>query len=126
MDDEIDDDEVLTQFGNRLDPAEPGHPFRRKLRDSDFDGISLLRGRLSPDEAALLVTRRPAADGHGVRYVSAGALRAEGFHVNSTPTKRNKRHVSAIMGVGVKWTEAVGERFDSCCNGEPPVWKEET
>lgn len=127
MNGEIADEVVLSQFGNRKAPALPDGPFRCRLREEDTDGVSMLNGRHSPDEACRIVTRLAASPDHGVRYTTAGTLRAAGFHVKGTPSRRNKLHVSVIMESGEQWTDEVAARFDSCFNREATVWgKEET
>ncbi len=84
----------------------------------------MLAGRLSPDEAARIVSRRPGAvSGEGVRYTTVGRLRMAGFEVKATPTRRIKEHMSVIMEGSQPWTDAVAARFDSCFEGDP-VWKE--
>jgi hypothetical protein len=120
----VEDDQVLTQYGREL----PGMPtFREKPAagkpEVDF---SLLKGRLSPEQAHDYVT----STGRGlerarVRYTTAGDLRAAGFTIVHTPGRiREGTHVSVILHNGdplgaphMPWTNAAAARFSACFNG---------
>lgn len=121
---ELADDQVLTQYGNRAYPA--GEPFRHRPREGKETEISLMAGRLSVDDAARAVSRgrRSAYPDDGVRYTTAGRLRAGGFKVTSTPSRLIPNHVSTAL-VGEKdWTESVCAEFDACFT--ETLWKEES
>jgi len=120
--DDLEDDEELTQYGNRELP--PGEPFRIKPRVGLEQDISLIAGRRSVEEAARLVSRgrRGAAVGDGVRYSTAGAVRGAGFRVKRTPTLLNPNHVSATLKRGEVWSKDVSTLFDECWT--EPEWKE--
>lgn len=72
---ELQDHEILSQYGNALSP--PGEPFRCRPRHwkPELD-VSLIRGRLTVDEVAVLINpRRPvkrAFEDEGVRYTTGG------------------------------------------------------
>lgn len=78
-----------------------------------------MRGRLTVDEIAVLINpRRPTAeafDDEGVRYTTVGRLRAAGFRVEHTPSKRVPDHVSVTtLDLRARWTDDESERFTAC------------
>jgi hypothetical protein len=101
----LDRDTPLTQYG---DTWEEG--FRCRPRFSDFDGISVIEGRLSVREAARLVCRkRLPFRGDAVRHTTVGQLEDAGFSVRPTPTRGNPGHVSVQSAQG--WDDDVCELF---------------
>ena len=122
MFDDLEDDEELTQYGNRENP--PGEPFRLRPRAGKESDISLFAGRKSVDEAAFIIShgRRVGIVGDGVRYTTAGALRRAGVIVARTPTPLNPDHASATLGHDEEWTDDISNRFDE--SWTTPEWKE--
>lgn len=85
----IGDDEELTQYGVTTDP------FRNQPRWRQEEAVSLLVGAWDSLEAGYRVRGQALEDGtDAARYTTVGALRAKGFIVTNTPTKRNPDHVS--------------------------------
>lgn len=122
---EIADNEWLSQYGSILAVID-GEPFKGEPGRNQED-LSLIRGRVSPDQAAESVSRRrkEAAPGEGVRYVRAGNLRDAGFTVMHTPTSRNKNHVSVTAeGTSGIWAAEHKLRYRECFNNAEQVWKE--
>jgi hypothetical protein len=107
---EVPDDAILTQYG-RLDAAQA--TFRGAPRFPGETDLSMLWGKFDGLAAALLVRGR-AGDAHDVsRHVRAGVLRAEGFIVMNTPTKRNPDHISVtVPGDAIKWNDEQVKAFD--------------
>jgi len=121
---DLDDDEVVTQYGNSRYP--PGEPFRQRPRPGKESDISLIAGRKTVDEAACLINPRRdrATAGEGVRYANVGRLRHEaGLQVERTPYPLNPDHASATLDGDQEWTDDVSAKFNACF-GEPH-WKEE-
>lgn len=108
---ELGPDEFVTQYVT--DPLT--QVARNRLRSRDLDGLSAIRGVLTPAEAYRLVRsvaarRAPPSGLDGVRYARVGDLRDAGFTVAASPTKRNQEHVSiAYPGV---WTDGIAATFD--------------
>lgn len=116
---DIDDDQVLTQFGAKQDIVALDPPFRRKPRQGRETNVSLILGRLSPAEASRIVRRSLApAPFDGVRYATAGKLRAAGFVVMHTPSRMNPNHVSVSRTT--EWGANEESAFDECF--DEPVW----
>ena len=111
---DVPDDEPLTQYGHTGDDP----PFRNATRSYETD-VSLIRGRLSVREATTLIRRQgehyEVTDRDRVRYTTAGRLRAAGFVVRATPSRRIPGHVSAELQdpEGV-WDNSARSRFDEC------------
>lgn len=110
---EIEDDEALSQYG--VD----GEPWRVAPREGESD-VSVLLGELPPDEAARRVRkgRWIPAGTDGVRYTTAGTLRAAGFDVRYTHTKANKLHASVVLPNDGTWDNEQRAQFDNCF-GDP-------
>jgi len=122
---ELADDVVLTQYGNRAYP--PGEPFRHQPREGKEREISLMAGRMGLDDAARTVNRHRREGAHpddGVRYTTVGLLRAAGFRPAHTPSRLMSNHVSVSLAGEEDWTDAVGVRFDQCFT--EIIWKEES
>ncbi|GAA4637776.1 hypothetical protein GCM10023196_092950 [Actinoallomurus vinaceus] len=69
--------------------------------------------------------KQHATAGDGVRYITAGSLRAAGFQVWHTPTALNSDHVSvANLDGNVAWTEDEIRAFKACLKGAECKWKE--
>lgn len=102
------DDAVLTQY------VINGEQPRVRPRPVDRDGLSLIEGRLSLIEAARFVRIKVKYpyEGDSVRYVTTGALRAAGFVVMATPSRRNPIHVSVTCVA--EWDEDVCKAFNLC------------
>lgn len=116
MPDELGDDEPVTQYGSaNTDP----HFFTKPKPNSRRpDAMSLIRGRLTPEEATLVVTGRQARPGVDLaRYARIECFREKGFDVRHTPSPMNPDHVSVITRED-EWTDNVAERFDKCFEGE--------
>jgi hypothetical protein len=109
---ELDDDQVLTQYGTASDG------FRCQPRWSKEDALSLIRGRLSGEEASRVVRRgRLLGEGRDLaRYTSAGTLRRAGFEVLHTPTRLNPDHVSVRFKDD--WDEEVCDAFDDAFSSD--------
>jgi hypothetical protein len=106
--DELSDDEPLTQYVfARNSPQD-----RPRLRESD--GLSLLRGALTANEAAGFVRLHvnSAYDDDTVRYTYVGRLRAAGFEVVATPSKRIAIQVSVRQRAG--WSDQTCAAFNAC------------
>ncbi|HEX6676526.1 MAG TPA: hypothetical protein VF486_16055 [Actinomycetes bacterium] len=74
--------------------------------------LSVIGGRLRPeDSVALAFGRLPTAQ-DCVRYASVVVLREAGFVVEWNPTRRNRLHCSIESPTG--WDEDVRERFNAC------------
>ena len=116
---EIGDDEYLSQYGSR----QGGKPlFWSRPRPTDTDGLSATIGRLTPAEARKPVRMTGAATSDdGVRYARAGDLRAKGFEVTHTPSRRNKDHTS-ISHAG-EWDATMEGTFNE--SWSDPLWHEE-
>lgn len=104
----IQDSETLTHYGTTTEE------FRNEPRWATESELSLIVGGVDPLLAGDIV--RPSGalnDGtDSARYTTAGALRAEGFDVRHSPTRRNPDHVS--VGWPGDWTMEVSIAFDSC------------
>ncbi|MEV5553010.1 hypothetical protein AB0L44_05090 [Nonomuraea wenchangensis] len=124
--DDLDDDDWVSQFGTIHAPI-GGKPFKcRPFIHEDPQELSLLLGKLTPDEAATTVNRRRAGSalpGDGVRHARVGKLRSEGFRVWRSPTRKIPGHVSVMPLDGNRsWTDDDSQRFDGCF--ESKAWKE--
>ncbi|MEU7004791.1 hypothetical protein [Nonomuraea sp. NPDC046570] len=121
----IADDEVLTEYGDRDRPVK-GKPFKdHPVRPDIKNAVSLMRGKLTVDEAVANFPNRLAVarEGEGVRYTTAGALREQEFRVEYTPSEWNPSHVSVEnLDARREWTDDDSARFNECF-GEPE-WKE--
>ena len=111
---EVGDDEPLTQYGREGDDP----PFRNATRSYETD-VSLIRGRLSPSEAASLIRREGAryqvTERDRVRHTTAGLLRTAGFVVRATPTRRIPGHASVeLQNPEDVWENSARSRFDDC------------
>jgi hypothetical protein len=104
--DNLDDDEWLTHYVFKGKPNNAPRP-------QDADGVSTLRGRLPLGQAASYVRRKGLVfDGDGVRYARVGDLRAAGFVVTPTPTRRIAIHVSVSREA--EWSHSEAMQFASC------------
>lgn len=119
--DDLPDDAVLTQFGNSLNPGFCIFPFRSQLRVGER-GISLTLGMRSVKEMVDLMYRgrRSASMHDGVRYTTAGKLKAAGFLVVPDGGKRNPNHVSVCLDGDTEWTDDESARFSNCFG--QPTW----
>jgi hypothetical protein len=113
--------QVLSQYGARSPTLVVSivARFRTAPRASE-GGVSLIAGRLTPRQAAMIVRHEYLPVRDSVRYTTVGRLREAGFRVRSTPTRMNPDHVSVEYD-GV-WTDDgdVSKRFDDCF--DQPVW----
>lgn len=121
----IADDEVLTEYGDRERPIN-GKPFKdRPASPHVKNAVSLMRGRLTVDEAVANFPNRVASarKGEGVRHTTAKTLREQDFRVDYTPNEWNQVHVS-VENLDAKrdWTDDDSARFNASF-GEPE-WKE--
>lgn len=103
----------LSQYGRS---AQNRRSFRSAPRhESGEVDISLVLGRLSVVEITAFVAARHADAGDAVRYTTAGALRARGFVVQSTPTRRIPGHVSVTAPGGqIPWDDRTSALFEEC------------
>lgn len=108
---DIGDDEVLTQYGQQDVDTEAFHCAPRAV---DRDGLSLIAGTLTVEEACQMVHRGRCVehDKCGVRHTTAGRLRRAGFVLLHTPNKRNPNHVSVTHGVN--WDDDAAASFNLC------------
>jgi hypothetical protein len=123
---DLDDEDWVSQYGTIHMPIS-GKPFKgRPPIDGDSLELSLLVGKLTPDEAARTVNPRRvqgAMPGDGVRHARVGKLRSAGFLVWRSPTRRIPGHVSVMpIDCGTSWSDDESLRFDDCF--ESQVWKE--
>jgi hypothetical protein len=118
---QVADDEDVTQYGRagkRFDDA----AFRDRPRIVDAGGVSVLRGRQSIATTVRLVRKAPPQPGDSVRHASVGVLRAAGFAVSATPSRRNPLHVT--VSCPLPCDDETARTFDVCF--DPPRWHEET
>ncbi len=81
--------QFVTQYGTTW--------FRDAPRfDEGESDISMCLGRRTADEAARMVTRRPAGPDARARVFRVSDLRAAGYVVRLTPTPLNPGHVSIL------------------------------
>lgn len=113
---ELGDDEWVAQYCS----GEPGaDPPRNQPRPEELNGLSMIRGRVSPAQAFRTVRRgtarrRPPMSSDGVRYARVGDLRDKGFLVKLTPNDMNPTHIS-VQHRG-SWDEHVAATFEECCS----------
>ena len=74
--------------------------------------LSVIGGRLGPEDAVVLAFGRLATAMDCVRFASVAVLRDAGFVVKWDPTRRNRLHCSIECPAG--WGEDVQERFNAC------------
>ena len=136
----IQDDEWITQYVRRRPDGTPEFSTRpsapetvrpmRCGRRPTANAMSVLRGRLTTEEAVQAVCRRAAKVTDGVRYARAGIFRDKGFTVEPDPTARIPEHSQvANLDISRPWTddgsrECDASRFDG--SFEEPVWWEGT
>ncbi|MGP3956630.1 hypothetical protein ACTWPT_11570 [Nonomuraea sp. 3N208] len=121
----IANDEILTEYGDSERPIN-GKPFKdRPVRPHIANAVSLMRGKLTVDEAVANFPNRTASahKGEGVRYTTAGRLREQGSRVTYTPSRWNELHVSVEnLDAKREWTSDDSVRFNGCFG--QPEWKE--
>lgn len=104
--DEIGDDEYVTQYVFNDEP-------RNVPRPQDSDGLSALRGRHDVGQAAAFVRSKGLVyEGDDVRHAQVGELRAAGFVVEHTPTRRIAIHVS--ISRAAQWSHSDAMQFEQC------------
>jgi hypothetical protein len=106
----------VTQYGNVREGG-----FRKTPREGVERAVSVIRGRLSVDEATRLVRRRGTRPGDAVRYGRVGSLRGAGFAVLRDPVLLNPEH--CLVEYPDEWDEHVASAFDGCFEA-PPVREE--
>jgi hypothetical protein len=119
----VGDEEVLTQYG--LIRA----PFRNQPRIALELGLSVLRGRISLEDATRYVIQAKPAERDlmkaRIRRTRAGVLREAGFAVVHTPGRRVRASVHCTVAwpdsdplrtPQVPWPSEISERFGSCFN----------
>ena len=126
----VPDGAVLTQYGVRR------APFRNQPRIGRELGLSVLRGRISLEDAVRYVLKESPTE-HDlrrarIRRTTVGELRLAGFAVVHTPGRvRGKDAIHCtvawpetdpIDASQVPWPAMASERFDACFN---EVWEEE-
>jgi hypothetical protein len=121
----VEDDELLTQYGNKSRPID-GRAFKNRPPFPDeVNELSLLSGQHSVTAAAALIrtARSSPSPGSGVRYTSGARLKRAGFHARHTGNNRNPLHVSVMcLDETHVWTDDDSEKFDACF--DEPVWGE--
>ena len=104
--DELDDDEWVSHY------VFSGVP-NNVPRPQDSDGLSVLRGHILLGEAATYVRRKGLIfQGDAVRHAKVGDLRAEGFVLTLTPSRRIPIHVSVSREA--EWSHSEAMQFASC------------
>lgn len=108
----LDESEPVTQYGSRWLLTE-GRAFRCRPRFlAGEKDLSMLAGLLTAAEAARAVAGHWTPEADVVRHTSVGQLRAAGFRVTHSPTKRLGNHVS--VEYPSEWDDDVDRRFDAC------------
>lgn len=114
-------DEWVSRYGS----GRPPKFHQRPHPDADPPSMSVIRGRVAPEEAARQVRNDlyvPQPGKEAVRYALVGDLIAAGFAVYHDPLPGMPDHSSVeISGV---WTDDVGDRFDRCF-GSPVIFEQE-
>jgi hypothetical protein len=108
----IGDDEELTHYGTE------STGFRDAPREKDQDGLSLIRGHVTVDEACSFVRPGVSCSNHSdcrTRYTTAKRLRQAGFIVSLRPSKRNALHVR--LTTTLSWADATSQAFNLCFGG---------
>jgi hypothetical protein len=102
---DIDDDEVLCQYG------EIGRSFRSRPRQGIETELSLCAAAHSPTAAGVCVRgfAQPRID--ACRWTTAGSLRRAGFSVTHAPEIFNPHHV--LVGHDGTWDNNTSRRFHS-------------
>lgn len=103
------DDEELTHYGR----AGTGQAVFRGPKNDETEA-SMIRGRVDPAEAAILVRKRWTPDSRDrARHTTVGRLRALRFEVNHTPSPSNPDHVSVrVPRVEGQWNDDERATFD--------------
>lgn len=101
---DLDDDEVLTQYGV------VGEPFRNAPRWETEQELSVCAARHDTAASAMCVTGRVRPGHDASRQTTAGSLRRAGFGVHHSPTHRNEHHASVSFD-GV-WDDEMRKAFD--------------
>lgn len=105
----IDPDEFQSHLRNRLPHGEPEI------------GLSLLIGRLGPQEAVRRAFRRAPRPRDAARHTTVRALEAAGFSVVSDGKLKEGSHVSVYWHHG-QWDDTVAGTFEDCF-GAPMRWE---
>jgi hypothetical protein len=105
----------VTQYGNVREGG-----FRKAPRQGVERAVSVIRGRLSIEEATWLVRRRWARSGDAVRYGKVGTLQGAGFSLSSEPVPLNPEH--CLVDYPDVWDERVASQSDRCF--ETPLVRE--
>jgi hypothetical protein len=107
--------QVLSQYGARP-PTFTGQtqPQFHTAPRTHERGVSVVAGRLTRREVAMIVRQEFISWRDFVRYTTVGRLRDAGFRVRSTPNRMNPNHVS--VEYDGEWTDDgdVAKRFDDC------------
>ncbi|HEY9564767.1 MAG TPA: hypothetical protein VIR30_13455 [Nocardioides sp.] len=101
---DIDNDEVLTQYGV------VGEPFRAEPRWDTERELSLCGAAHDPAAAALCVVGQVNPRRDACRWTTAGSLRTAGFVVRHDPVPWNDHHV-AVSFTG-EWNDSRSRSFD--------------
>lgn len=107
----IEDDEVLTQYGQE---GPDGSCFRGQPRFNDGEvELSMIVGKLTPKQAlSLIASHRLACPMDAVRYFRVADLREREYVVRHTPSRNNPDHVSVTAPDGCSpqvWWSSQGE-----------------
>jgi hypothetical protein len=110
---ELQDDEVVVQIGFVGVDGETFHNCPRAVRDDD--ALSVVLGLRSTADAVRAAFGREASPGYEVsRSSTVGRLRAKGFVVTHSPSRKNPNHASVTDPLA--WTAARQAAFASCFN----------
>jgi hypothetical protein len=113
---ELPDELHVTQYGEEY-PV--GGGFRDRLREHIGETeISMILGAVDASAAAVLVTGWLTPNAVS-RVTAVGRLKAEGFRVIHSPTKRNRLHVSVYppltaTGEAAVWDDGMAVLFNAC------------
>jgi hypothetical protein len=112
----IEDDEILTQYGQTGPDGDQFHGQPRFDGNGETD-LSMLVGKFDAGEAlGLIAGHKAASDRDSARYFQVGALRARGYQVTHTPNRKNVYHSSVTAPAGCDprewWNQEGGPLLD--------------
>jgi hypothetical protein len=101
----------LTQYGRSY--QRKGDDFDSRPEDEQ-QGLSLIRGKVSIEQASQLVRERGLQPGDAVRHTTVGCLKDAGFEVRHSPLRGFRDHCSVKWPN--LWDDEVERRFEECWN----------